>query len=315
MSAELFGRIQLQLIKAALSCGSTEVVDCVLALRDRHCTDDTAKHRRDYDWLLEAVNKSNCDCLTHLVKQHGMSLHTQSGEQANSVLHRAAQRQDIATVRCLINLGASPVVKNLTKRTAMQLLALKCFPPQHLTAEADVKELLFDLTGYINSPSLSDVVLVAADGVKFSGHRLVLCAQSPVLKNMLDSDLWQESHNKEIPLPTISSRVVQLLLQYLYTGRCLFPRDDLNLGIELLAAADQLLLAPMKAQCEHTLSEKIDAEVAVPLYHAAFGYSARKLLANCCNFLLNNYEEITDPGHEALLHLLENAAEITAMQM
>ncbi len=54
-----------------------------------------------------------------------------------------------------------------------------------------------------------------------------------------------------------------MLLQYLYTGRCLFPRDDLNLGIELMAAADQFLLEPMKAQCERLLSDKIDQEVCV----------------------------------------------------
>ena len=55
---------------------------------------------------------------------------------------------------------------------------------------------------------------------------------------------------------------MQLLLKYLYTGQCLFPRDDLNLGIELMAAADQFLLEPMKIQCERALSEKIDNEVS-----------------------------------------------------
>ncbi len=54
-----------------------------------------------------------------------------------------------------------------------------------------------------------------------------------------------------------------MLLQYLFTGRCLFPRDDLNLSIELMAAADQFLLDPMKAQCERLLSDKIDQEVCV----------------------------------------------------
>lgn len=66
-----------------------------------------------------------------------------------------------------------------------------------------------------------------------------------------------------MPLPTVSEQVLRVLLQYLYTGRCLFPRDDLNLGIELMAAADQFLLDPMKAQCEHLLSQKIDEEVCV----------------------------------------------------
>lgn len=53
------------------------------------------------------------------------------------------------------------------------------------------------------------------------------------------------------------------MLQYLYTGACLFPRDDLNLGVELLGVADQFMLDPMKLQCETLLSDKIDAEVGI----------------------------------------------------
>ena len=59
-------------------------------------------------------------------------------------------------------------------------------------------EALFDLTSYINSPSLSDVVLVSEDKQTFHAHRIVLCAQSVVLKTMLDSDVWAESNNKEV---------------------------------------------------------------------------------------------------------------------
>ena len=65
----------------------------------------------------------------------------------------------------------------------------------------------------------------------------------------------------QIPLPTVTERVLQHLLRYLYTGECLFPRDDLNLGLDLMGVADQFFLQPMKSQCEKALSEKIDTEV------------------------------------------------------
>lgn len=68
-----------------------------------------------------------------------------------------------------------------------------------------------------------------------------------------------------MPFPTVSGRVLQYMLQYLYTGACLFPRDDLNLGVELLGVADQFMLDPMKLQCETLLSDKIDAEVSIYL--------------------------------------------------
>lgn len=31
----------------------------------------------------------------------------------------------------------------------------------------------------------------------------------------------------------VEGRVLQGLLHYLYTGRCFFPPDDLNLGVEV----------------------------------------------------------------------------------
>ena len=34
-------------------------------------------------------------------------------------------------------------------------------------------------------------------------------------------------------MPMVTGRVLQTVLEYLYTGRCLFPPDDLNLGIEV----------------------------------------------------------------------------------
>lgn len=64
-----------------------------------------------------------------------------------------------------------------------------------------------------------------------------------------------------MPFPNLSGQVIQKLLDYMYTGQCLFPRDDLNLGLQLMGAADQYLLEPMKLQCERILSEKIDVEV------------------------------------------------------
>ena len=51
------------------------------------------------------------------------------------------------------------------------------------------------------------------------------------------------------------------MLQYLYAGRCLIPHDDINLGLDLMAAADQFLLENMKQQCQETLSTRIDVEV------------------------------------------------------
>ena len=46
-----------------------QVIDDVMSLRERFCGgDDVVKHRRDFDWLLEAVNKVNQSYSTSFLK-------------------------------------------------------------------------------------------------------------------------------------------------------------------------------------------------------------------------------------------------------
>lgn len=42
-----------------------------------------------------------------------------------------------------------------------------------------------------------------------------------------------------------------------------YYNEDYSIFVQLLAAADQFLLLPLKNQCERMLSEKIDAEVTL----------------------------------------------------
>ena len=67
---------------------------------------------------------------------------------------------------------------------------------------------------------------------------------------------------------------------------CVFVCVCVCVCVQLLVAADQLLLQQMKRKCEKVLSEKINAEVAVPMYQAAYHYSAPQLLACSSHYLL-----------------------------
>ena len=308
VTEQLYNKCAAQLISTAIGSGKTESIDLVVMVRDHACQGEEKRHSHDYLWLLEAVTKANHECLQHLIKHHGLPINCQTADSGLSVLHRSAQREDLATMACLIRLGANPLIKNLMDRTPLQLLALKAFPQCAFPANSDraAQPFPFDVSSYFNSQALSDVILVSDNGQRFFAHRLVLCVQSPVFKALLDSDLWGDALKKEVTLPNVSGRVLQHLLQYLYTGECRFPRDDLNLAIELIAVADQYLLQPMTSQCERVLSDKIDAEVVVPLYYTAFRFNTPSLLANCCHFLLMNYDQVADEVHTTLLHILDN---------
>ena len=45
-------------------------------------------------------------------------------------------------------------------------------------------------------------------------------------------------------------------------------------------------------------------QVVVPLYYAAYRYSAPRLLANCCHFMLVNYKDVSDPGESVPLSIM-----------
>lgn len=53
-------------------------------------------------------------------------------------------------------------------------------------------------------------------------------------------------------------------------------------------------------------------QVAVPLYYAAVCYNTPRLLANTSHYLLEHYQELEDPQHEVLLHMLDNASNTAA---
>ena len=91
-------------------------------------------------------------------------------------------------------------------------------------------EPLFDLTAYINNPSLSDVVLVSEDSQRFHAHRIVLCAQSLVLKTMLDSEVWADSKNKEVHdlyMYEVSKHIITaryIIIMMTHTSTCSWSR-------------------------------------------------------------------------------------------
>jgi len=65
------------------------------------------------------------------------------------------------------------------------------------------------------------------DGVSFHAHKIILCAQSPVFNAMLASTTWKESTSNEVTLTGTDAIVLRHLLEYLYSGACAFPRDNL----------------------------------------------------------------------------------------
>ena len=92
---------------------------------------------------------------------------------------------------------ALPLPVTLTYSSCLSFTFLLNLPPPHNPPQLPA-EPLFSISDYINSPRLSDVMIISEDGRHFYAHHLVLCAQNPIFKNMLDSDLWMESKKRKV---------------------------------------------------------------------------------------------------------------------
>jgi hypothetical protein len=90
----------------------------------------------------------------------------------------------------------------------------------------------------------------------------------------------------------------------------LFPRDDLQLGIDLLTVAQEYLISILMFIIEEVLVTKISNQTVLDMYNASFAASASRLNVRCAMHLFSNYDQIQeeepDEKLNTLLHVLEN---------
>ncbi|GBB96041.1 hypothetical protein RclHR1_02670010 [Rhizophagus clarus] len=98
-----------------------------------------------------------------------------------------------------------------------------------------------DLRLILDDPTLSDIKIKGNDGGEINAHRLILVARSEVFKRMLLSDM-KEATQDVIEFQEFSSKALQVVVEYLYTGKV--TKNFLKPGIvfEALCCADYFLL-------------------------------------------------------------------------
>src|SRR5437762_6585465 len=102
-----------------------------------------------------------------------------------------------------------------------------------------------DLRSLINNPKYSDIEILCGDEKKLHGCRAILAARSEVFDGLLYNGM-KESYEKQIYFPTINSSVMEIILEYTYTGsikeECL-TRDNI---IEAFNASDYFQLPDLQ---------------------------------------------------------------------
>src|SRR5947209_8126174 len=74
-----------------------------------------------------------------------------------------------------------------------------------------------DLRLLINNPKYSDIEILCEDEKKLYGCRAILAARSEVFNSLLYNGM-KESYQNQISFPEINSSVMEIILEYVYTG-------------------------------------------------------------------------------------------------
>jgi hypothetical protein len=97
------------------------------------------------------------------------------------------------------------------------------------------------------------------DDRRIGVHRFVLSARSTYFRQLLDGG-FAESAQRELRLANVAHDTMRCVLRFLYSGdaHAVINADN---AVDLLGAADMLLLEPLKQRCERYLLDNADLEL------------------------------------------------------
>jgi alpha-tubulin suppressor-like RCC1 family protein len=143
-----------------------------------------------------------------------------------------------------------------------------------------------------------DVLLRVGEST-LRAHRWVLVARSSYFKQLFEGGFSESRCADEIALDGVSAPTLRTVLLHLYTGETETLLTPENV-VDVLAAADMLLLEPLKQRCERMLMEALDAEDAPWMFSVSELFGAPKLRRVCKQMLLERVSHDGNGGVDAL---------------
>ncbi|XP_065205300.1 speckle-type POZ protein B-like isoform X11 [Planococcus citri] len=144
-----------------------------------------------------------------------------------------------------------------------------------------------NLASLFENQEFTDVVL-SVNGKDFPAHKNILAARSAVFRAMFTHSTKEKELNR-VDIEDISEQVVDEMLKYIYTGKCLNIKKFAG---GLLAAADKYDLYQLKTMCAKTLFEGLSVENAASILTLADMHGAKELKNKVIKFIVSNPTEV-----------------------
>ena len=152
------------------------------------------------------------------------------------------------------------------------------------------QDMLNAMNSFRKLQTFCDVVLVVKDR-RFSAHKVVLAASSPVFKALFTSELTREKANEdfEVNVPDFDPNTVEELLNFVYTGEVGITEKNAE---ELLKVADYYDISNLKELCAEILFINLKPSNCLGIQEVAELYCYEQLHEAATDFICNNLTSI-----------------------
>ena len=137
---------------------------------------------------------------------------------------------------------------------------------------------------------LCDITLVAKEGNEFKAHRNVISAASPFFSKLLNSDM-REKEEGVIRFEEISESILGVILKFIYTGSI---KVNIENAMNLIMAADYLLLESLKVIAGRFLEKKMSTDNCISTFHFAEKYRCEELVLCSTKFIQDNFTSVAE---------------------
>ena len=183
---------------------------------------------------------------------------------------------------------------------------------QMASCYADEDEILISRTTAFSSRLLEELVTLHNDadltdfslntgGKTIECHRVILAANSPVLKAMLKSKMKEASQN-QMDLDNIFPQVLDIVVRYMYTGEARIPREALK---DVIAAADYLQMYELTQICIERSPPVIQPNNVISWFKLSDMMNLQQLKSMCSRIMTWNLNELQSEREFLELNLAE----------